>query len=116
MMIQERVTKKCDKCNSTLRITKAPVWECDECGSSMTDNHLDITIHFHDDVPKEYSKYDKHNDNDSAGMEFCSWKCLIKKLRTIKTDYFISLPFLSFDEQYGNGCKADDFFAELKGG
>ncbi len=36
--------------------------------------------------------------DDVKHLHFCSWKCLLKYIPKIKSEYFASLPFLYFDE------------------
>lgn len=41
----------------------------------------------------------KEGDSNSKNYHFCSWKCLLKFLPSVKSNYFASLPFLHFDEK-----------------
>lgn len=51
---------------------------------------------------------------DSAGtLEFCTWKCCLKGLGKAKSDYFISLPYLTYDEEQ-KGIRAQDFFDAVR--
>lgn len=65
-------------------------------------------------TPTELTMTVFHKDGSAAEhMHFCSWKCCVKALRKVKTDYFISLPFLHYDGSQ-KGLGAQDFFALLK--
>jgi len=80
---------------------------CDTCKTSISlltknDEHeyLDITV-FH------------RVESGTTHYQCCSWVCVFKKLKTLKTDYFISLPFLKFDTTV-KGQTARDFFKCLR--
>lgn len=39
-----------------------------------------------------------HKDHtEAAHLHFCSWVCVLQQLLKMKTDYFISLPYLMYD-------------------
>lgn len=86
------------------------VYGCDQCKKEMLDiGKLSIDVFFHDE------KIKKQNKGGADKYDFCSWKCVIKFLSTIKTDYFISLPFLHYDEKNTTkGTSAKDFFDLFK--
>lgn len=54
-----------------------------------------------------------HHGGESQAMQFCCWQCVIEMLPKLKTDYFISLPFLHFDEESTAGVRAQDFFKAI---
>ena len=75
------------------------VYGCDNCKVVIDMNlknrtYLELTVHHHN------SEYESH--------QLCSWKCVLEFLPTVKTDYFVSLPFLSYDEEQV-GLRAKDF-------
>ena len=87
MIIKEAEYKK-------VRVTrnqcvKEAVYGCDECGKEIADypneqNRLEVTVF--------------HSDSDSTEhLHFCSWDCVLKHLPKIKTNHFISLPFVLYD-------------------
>lgn len=93
MIIKKAVYKK-------VRITqqreiKPEVYGCDCCRKEIKE------------YPNEPSRLtidvwpDKTGDSMTQHYHFCSWKCVLKFIPTIKSNYFASLPFLYFDE--GNG-------------
>ena len=54
------------------------------------------------------------NNQEAEHMHFCSWPCVLKKLPKVKTDYFISLPYLTYDGPEEKGMRAKDFFKAVK--
>jgi hypothetical protein len=87
------------------------VYGCDQCKKEFgEDNKLEITVFFHDEKLKK-----QHEGDDTDRHQFCSWKCVGKFLPKVKTDYFISLPFLHYDTQT-EGTMAKDFIKLLAGG
>lgn len=105
MKIKDRVYEICDKCGNNINLLQNEVWGCDNCGKEFDESHcrLNATIFY------------KQKEEDT--LEFCSWKCAIEKLKTIKTDNFIDLPYLAFDDLegfYQDGSLAKDFFELLK--
>ena len=53
------------------------------------------------------------NSQETTRMEFCSWLCCLLGLEKVETDYFISLPYLIYDEDQG-GIRAADFFNAMR--
>lgn len=86
MIIKECEYKECPTCKSRKLISDEE-YGCDNCKKPINptenDTYLKVTAYHHNDDCKRY--------------HFCSWKCVFATLKTIKTDYFISLPYLSFD-------------------
>jgi hypothetical protein len=104
MLIKKRKYEKCSKCKANIRLINEDVYGCDYCKNPIDlnmdgSNYLDFTAFWHDD----------RNER----MQFCSWICALEKLKTLKTDYFINLPFLSFDEKKV-GLRAKDFWEAIK--
>ena len=68
-------------------ITEA-VYGCDHCGKEIPEfpnepYRLELTIFY--------------QNNESKHEHLCSWACVLKRLLTVKSDHFISLPFVHFD-------------------
>ena len=97
---------------------------CECCGSIK---HAEIREHFCDSCDRlidtkdnsKYNMFDITVFSDTQGVKpydlvFCSWKCLIKKLKTIENDGFITLPYLVYRD-LEEGMLAKDFFDLLKG-
>lgn len=65
------------------------VYGCDECRKEIRD------------FPNENPRLDIavfHHSHESERLHFCSWRCVLKHLPKIKTDYFVSLPFVHYDQ------------------
>lgn len=80
------------------------VYGCDHCKKEIKEfpneeDRLQMTVFQH--------------DNSTEYLHFCSWKCVLKYLPKIKTDYFINLPYVSFDA-VTKGRTAKDLFKLLK--
>lgn len=73
---------------------------CDCCKKEIKEEKVLKLQVFHKNGPTEY-------------FEYCSWKCLLKHLSVIKTDYFISLPFLNYDNN-NTGVQAKELIKLIK--
>lgn len=85
-------------------IVKDEVYGCDECRKPINRGgeqrqYLQATVF-------------KHNV-EARHLEFCAWKCALKGLSKVKTDYFIGLPYLHYDD-HQHGIRAKDFFDAIK--
>ena len=98
---------RCKDCDNVTEYEKFAYF-CDGCGKLVltefqdredVDDFLTITVH--------------NSSGRTEGHEYCSWRCCIKHLKTLNSDYFISMPFLHFDD-VSKGTKASDFFALIK--
>lgn len=89
MIIKEAEYKK------VRRITKVrisdEIYGCDCCKKEFKTEKLDLTVFYNDE-----SLIQNKIGRDTDHYDFCSWKCVIKFLPKIKTDYFISLPHLHY--------------------
>ena len=105
MKLKELVREKCNKCGQRGKIISEEVYGCDNCKKEI-------------DMSKPESDYLKlqvfYQIAGVDHLEFCSWKCLFKKAKKLKSDYFISLPFLHFDGKFKNGCQSKDFWKYIK--
>jgi len=106
MKLYEREMNVCKCCNRTTTVKVEETYSCDECAKVIDLNktnieYLDIAIFFHD------------NSKEIGHRQYCSWKCCLKNLRKVKTDYFISLPMLTFDTKT-KGLHPRDFFKLVK--
>ena len=103
MKIKEATYKTCKSCGTKHHLTDES-YGCDECRKPI-------------DRGGEHRKYLQATVFKRAGetqhLEFCSWKCAIKGLRKVRTDHFVSLPFLQYDERQV-GIRAQDFFKALQ--
>ena len=100
--------KRCKSCKSVVRQIADVVYGCDECKKKISfksngkshHDHLEITVFMH--------------NQEAQHLHFCSWKCVFKKLKTVKSDNFISLPFLTFESDVVSGQTVDDFLACIR--
>lgn len=104
MKLAEQEWEKCSSCGRNEKIIRQETYGCDNCLKTIDMNkkgveYLDVAIFSH-------TKNTEHR-------QYCSWKCCINDLRSVKTDYFISLPFLTFDA-VNKGMRAQDFFKLVK--
>lgn len=104
MKLTERIFERCKKCKQTTKCIREESFGCDGCKAVIDMNkpdrdYLQATVFTHSDK--------------TTHLQFCSWKCCIKKLKAVKTDYFISLPFISFDTKNPR-MHAREFFKLLK--
>jgi hypothetical protein len=49
----------------------------------------------------EVTVFQKDGLSDTEHLHFCSWACVLKHLPIIKSNYFVSLPHLYYDEGKG---------------
>lgn len=98
MIIKERQFQACSKCG-TRKLVQDEVCGCDNCKKV-----IDFNAH---DPYLEAIIYKRAGEADH--LHFCSWECTLKKLRTVRCDYFIQLPFLLFDEDRER-IQAKDFW------
>ena len=104
MLIKDRKYRVCKSCEAR-HLTSNEVYGCDTCRKILDMNQ-----------PKaDYLRANVHRHGDTASEEIicCSWVCMVKALRKVKSDYFVSLPFLHFDDT-PKGMRADDFFALIR--
>lgn len=100
MIIKEAAWETCSACGTRKRVSDEERG-CDECAKPLgEDDSLSATVF-------------SNQDNETVDLHFCSWACALKKLSTVKTDYFISLPYLHFDA--GAPQNADDFWKAIRG-
>lgn len=79
------------------------VYGCDQCKKEFgQDDKLEITVFYN----KKRDKHKKIGGTDRH--EFCSWECVAKFLPKIKTDFFVSLPTLHYDNKT-DGTMVKDF-------
>jgi hypothetical protein len=99
MITREAEYKECKGCGSRKRITEE-IYGCDWCGKTIDYNnpgersYLEVTAFTH--------------EKGNVHHHLCSWRCVWNILPTLKSDYFISFPHISYDE--GGGISAREFF------
>ena len=82
------------------------VYGCDLCKEEISlweeeYNYLELNI------------FSNKEDFGSSRKQFCSWKCVLKYLPKIKSDYFVSLPYLYYDTKKV-GLRAKDLIDIIK--
>jgi hypothetical protein len=86
MIIKEREYQTCECCGTTKMVSDEE-YGCDHCGKPIDmygdEIVLRATLFFH--------------GKDAHSLHFCSWRCALAKLSETSTDYFIDLPYLTFD-------------------
>lgn len=87
MIIRKAKYHKCKSCGSTRSISPE-AYGCDYCGTEINLANPDT------DYLRLVVFYDGDTDK---GFQFCSWVCVLNKLKTIHTYNFISLPYLHSD-------------------
>lgn len=71
------------------------IYGCDECKKVFGgDNRLEITVFY---SPKMEVKLKNSSSGLTDRHQFCSWACMGKFMPKVKTDYFVSLPYLHYD-------------------
>lgn len=103
MKIRKQVNENCDKCGHYVKTIQHAAEGCDWCEKEMdmeNESPLNYTIFY-------------NNTDKTKHMHFCSWKCVFFSLKKEKCDHFISLPFLSFEEN-DKGRTVKDFFDCIK--
>ncbi len=103
MIIKKRQYKGCLKCGA-VKMVRDEIHGCDNCKKM---------IDFNTDTPFLDATIFKSDSSDATHLYFCSWKCALKRLRSIKCDYFINLPYLRYDKA-GKGIQAKDFWKLIK--
>ena len=77
------------------------VFGCDNCKKEVLKGRLEITIF--------YSRKE-----ETEHLHFCCWKCVLEYLPKIKSNDFVTLPYLSYDREEIEGCMASDFIELTK--
>ena len=105
MIIKEQKFKVCKECGDR-ELIKDEEYGCDTCktnidylSGSKEREYMEITVFHYGDKTDRY--------------QFCSWACMFEKLKNIKTDYFVSLPYLKFDSNV-KSLGVEGFWAAIK--
>jgi hypothetical protein len=105
-VIKEQEWKECKKCGSR-KLIKHEEYGCDNCKKPIN------TLW---DKDKDYLKIDVfRHELETEQKTFCCWKCALEYLSTVESDYFVSLPYISFDNATP-GCTDKDFFEAIGSG
>ncbi len=103
MLIKAAVTKNCEKCHRFVKEISPEQHGCDQCKKPIVpyrnDERLEVSV-FHKQAEVEHSY-------------FCSWKCVFKFVKKLKTDHFFTLPYVVSDHKI-QGRRAIDFQAAIR--
>ena len=108
MKIKEAVWKECGECGKRREQVSEEVWGCDHCKKTINPFELKENARQYLDFSVFYKT------KESVHHQVCSWACFAKLIKKIKTDHFISLPFMTFDGPNIKGIMAKDFLKILK--
>lgn len=91
--------------------TSPDVYGCDSCRNEIKeypneDSRLELTVWQKD-------KHGRTVDEKTEHLHFCSWKCLFDYVKTMKSNYFASMPFLYFEKDSGKRS-ASEFISLIK--
>jgi len=104
-LIREAEWSECKCCKRRDKIIQEEMYGCDSCGKEIDLSKPD-TDYLRASVFKTKVSAAEH-------LTYCSWRCAIKGLKKVKSDYFVSLPYLHYDP-HKPGMRAKDFFALVK--
>ena len=94
MIIKKAEYQRCSKCGRGKQISD-DVFRCDNCKKEFLKGRLNVTI-FHS------------REGEAEHIHFCCWKCVLEYLPKIKSNDFVTLPFLSYSGEEIEGCMASD--------
>ena len=102
MIIKERKYDKCKTCG-TKKFVSSEVYGCDNCFEEFSGDGNFLRV----------SAWNNPSDSRCTDYTYCSWNCVFAGLKKMKSDYFINLPYISFDDQ-PKGQNAKDFWKAIK--
>jgi hypothetical protein len=104
MIIKEAVYAKKRK-TVNVRISEEQ-YGCDCCRKKMAMDESTLRLNVFQTLPDGSTP-------PSQQLDFCSWKCVLKYLPKIKSNYFVCLPYLHYDDKTP-GTRAIDFINLIK--
>lgn len=111
---REHENTTCRLCGHTdIKLITEESFGCDECKQPIDDL---IAASRKNSEYRDYlglGIFDKNVYCDTKELHFCSWKCLFKKLRTVKCNYFVTLPYINYEKTMP-GQTVKDFLACIK--
>jgi hypothetical protein len=109
MLIREAQYKVCGECGSREMLSQE-AYGCEVCQKPCDPKSLTANGKFHN-----YLGVTVHNEGGKyRDLHFCSWACVFAGLPSVICNYFIMLPYISFDAETPEGQGAADFFAALQ--
>lgn len=109
MLIRGAEYHKCESCGWTKQVSD-DVYGCDQCGAVIDLNAVTPSGQY-----RAYLRCSVFSrvSRETQSLTFCSWRCCLKKLRTVSCDYFIDLPTLMYDDDTP-GIRVADFWAAIE--
>lgn len=104
-ILREEQWRKCSECGTRKALVHDASYGCDGCGKP-----IDALLEQSNIRRREYLELSVHNWESSSRLQFCSWKCVIRGLRKVESDYFVVLPYLHYDDA-AKGQRVSDFLA-----
>lgn len=99
MLLKESVREDCTKCGHYIREISPEQHGCDKCKKPIVpfgnDERLDVAVF--------------HSGDSTKHFYFCSWECVFKFVKTVKSDHFFTLPYVSINNKIP-GRRASDFW------
>ena len=104
MKIHESISETCSECNRFKREISPDVYGCDNCRKEIQ-HELDAGKRQH----LQMTVFRNPDSSSSEHLEFCSWKCVLAYLPKVKSNYFVTLPYLHFDGGYPKEMTGKEF-------
>lgn len=102
-VVKEAEYKSCGECGSKSLVSDE-IHGCDTCKTEIDFNDKDV----------EYLRLIVFQQEDNSEyFHFCSWKCVFEFLPRIKSNYFVDLPYLSYDSK-DDKLSAKAFFEAVR--
>jgi len=109
MKIGHEQWRLCKACGHREERISEDTYGCDNCRKPIS---VEINNKRHNDY-LQATVFSNSASSESEHLEFCSWECALKKLREVKSDYFITLPYLQYEKDCVPGQSAADFFKAI---
>jgi hypothetical protein len=109
LKIKDAVYDNCTECGRIKGTIVEESFGCDGCKKPIDEQLNNRHRHY-----LQLTVFREEADTSAEHLQFCSWKCVLKTLPKIKCNYFINLPYLSFDNKLDKGIRAQDFFTAVK--
>ena len=101
MKLKEAVYETCKGCGTRKKCISEEVYGCDTCkkpidlysGGTKRHDYLEVKIF--------------REGQQTEDRQFCSWRCVFVGLKSIKSDYFATLPYIHFDNPVSGQGYAD---------
>jgi len=105
MKLKEETWDECSSCGHRTHILEEAQYGCDNCKRVL---NMEL-----DEGEYDFLRLTVFRNGSSIDYQFCCWNCVLKFLPKIKSDYFVSLPYLLYDNKR-KGMRAKDFLKLVK--